>query len=95
MHRKPEELTLDRSPATAVDAEAVEVARLWLVDGQPAFVVGPELWERPEMWGLLVANFIHYLSAVYQAEGFDRRFVLGRILTSLATEVKQQSSTAK
>lgn len=94
MHHKPEELPLGHSPANAADADAVELARLWLVDGQPSFVVGDELWESPEMWGLLVASFIQYLSGVYQAEGFDRRCVLGRILTSLATEVKQQASVA-
>lgn len=92
MDHKPEELPLERTAAAALDAEAVEVARLWLVDGQPSFVVGKELWEKPEMWGLLVANFIQYLSGVYQAEGFDRRFMLGRILTTLAVEVKHQAS---
>jgi len=68
-------------------ADARETARLWIVDGEPTFVIGAQLWDEPEMWGLLIAEFIQHIATVYQAEGFDRKAVLQKITTALYVEV--------
>jgi hypothetical protein len=89
------EIPLDNSPVSDPSATAMEIARLWIVDGRPTFLIGPQLWQKPEMWGLLISDLIEHLGNAYQAAGFDRESAVRQIVTALTVERKDPTSSAE
>lgn len=74
-------------PPTIADAEkAMEMARIWIVDGDQHVVLSPNLWKDPAAWGLMLADLARHVAAAYAAKGQDRGAVLGRIREALDAE---------
>jgi hypothetical protein len=74
-------------PATLDQAEkAMEMVRVWIVDGDQHVVLSPNLWPDPGAWGLMLADLARHVAAAYEAQGHDRVVVLQRIHEAFVAE---------
>lgn len=74
-------------PATLDQAtRAMEIARVWIVDGDQHIVLSQDLWRDPASWGLMLADLARHVANAYEAQGQDRKAVLLRIREALDAE---------
>lgn len=74
-------------PATLDQAEkAMEIARVWIVDGDQHVVLSRSLWPDPAAWGLMLVDLARHVAVAYEAQGDDRLAVLQRIREALEAE---------
>lgn len=86
-----EELTL---PSVVTDADrAMELARIWIADNRPTFLLSGNLWDNPSTWGLLLVDFIKHVASAYAEQGHDKREILECIL--VAFDAEREESTAE
>lgn len=61
---KPDESALP-VPAAAQGAEkAMEMVRIWIVDGDQHVVISPNLWKDPAAWGLMLVDLAKHVGQV-------------------------------
>lgn len=72
----------------------MELLRVWLIDGAPKFVITPNLWNDPAMWGILMADIIRHLGNAYELEGKDRIDAINRIKEGFDAEWVKPTSSA-
>ena len=79
-------------PSAAERAEkAVEMARIWIVDGDQHVVISPNLWKDAAAWGLMLVDLAKHVASAYEAQGHERAAVLKKIHE--AFEVEWESPT--
>lgn len=76
-------------------SKGVEMARLWLLDEVPTFFVNDNLWERPEMWGIILSDFMQHIANAYQNKGFDRSEIIEKINSAYIAESNNPTSKAE
>ena len=60
-------------PNQIKDAEsAIEMARIWIIDKKPTFVINRQTWGNPGIWGALASDLIDHVSNLYEEGGMDR-----------------------
>ena len=67
------------APEISDSKRAMELIRVWIIDGKPTCVITPNLWEDPSSWGLLLADVIRHLGNAYASEGHNREATITRI----------------
>jgi hypothetical protein len=61
-------------------ASAMEMARIWIVDGHQDVVLSPNLWPDSGAWGLMLVDIARHVASAYaQQRGQNRTEVLKRI----------------
>lgn len=85
---KVEDTTLPVPPAVSGATKAMEMARIWLVDGDQHVVLTPNLWKDPASWGLMLVDLARHVAAAYEAQGHQRPEVLRRIRDAFDAEWK-------
>lgn len=75
-------------PAKAADAEdAIELARVWVADGNQHVSLATEVWEDPAAWGIALVDLARHLAAAYeQTSGMSRDATLARIRAGFDAE---------
>jgi hypothetical protein len=75
-------------PPTLEHAErAMEMARVWIVDGHQHVVLSQNLWRDPGSWGLMLVDIARHVASAYAARGDrDRAAVLERIREAFDAE---------
>jgi hypothetical protein len=79
-------------PEDAIDhAEAVEVLRGWIVDGDLQVSLAFEAFgNEPEIWGQLLAETAVHIADAMSAEGYgDRKVLLERLQSSLLSHLER------
>lgn len=71
----------------------MEVARIWIVDGDQHVVLSEHLWNDPASWGLMLADLARHVSKAYEAQGRDGAVVLKRIREALDAEWSHPTDT--
>lgn len=85
-----DELTL---PAVVTDADrAMELARVWIADNRPTFVLSGNLWDNPATWGLLLVDFMKHVSFAYEKQGHDQQETFKSILEAFHAELGSSAS---
>lgn len=75
-------------PSVIIDADkAMELARVWISDNRPTFVLSGNLWDNPAMWGLLLVDFMKHIASAYAEQGRDEPEVLESILEAFNVEL--------
>lgn len=82
-------------PDMPPDSRAMELIRVWIIDGKPTCVITPNLWSDPSAWGLLLADVIRHLGNAYSADGHDREATIARIKEVLDVEWQCPTSEAR
>lgn len=69
-------------------SDAVELLRVWQVNGKQEFIIASEVWEDPAAWGLLLADLARQITDSYGANsGYgNQKDVLQRIRQGLDVE---------
>lgn len=80
------------APEISENQRAMELIRVWIVDGKPTCVITPNLWEDPSSWGLLIADMIRHLGNAYAADGHDPESTITRIKHVFDVEWKDPTS---
>ncbi len=57
---------LDIPPASLDDADAVEIARIWVTHGKLEVCLRPEIWEEPATWGIMLADLARHVANAYE-----------------------------
>ena len=84
---KVEDATLPVPPAVSRASKAMEMARIWLVDGDQHVVLTPNLWKDPASWGLMLVDLARHVASAYESQGgHDRAEVLRRIRDAFDAE---------
>ncbi len=83
------------APDIHPDSRAMELIRVWLIDGKPTCVITPNLWDDPSAWGLLIADLIRHLGNAYSINGQDRASTIARIKEVFDVEWKDPTSDAR
>jgi hypothetical protein len=92
---KTKEIETNGIPVFERYEEAVEVARIWIVDGKPTFLIGTPLWDKPELWGLLISDLMRHVANAYASEGVNREFALQKIMGAFNVEMNHPTSDAE
>jgi len=83
------------APEMSKNTRAMELIRVWLIDGKPTCVITPNLWEDPSAWGLLLADLIRHLGNAYSLEGHSREKTIARIKHVFDVEWDDPTSEAR
>jgi hypothetical protein len=72
------DVTLPVPPAVTGASKAMEIARIWLVDGDQHVVLSPNLWKDSASWGLMLVDLArHVASALSRRDMTVLRFFKG------------------
>ena len=83
---KFEDASLPVPPAVSAASKAMEMARIWLVDGDQHVVLTPNLWKDSASWGLMLVDLARHVASAYESQGHDRAEVLRRIRDAFDAE---------
>ena len=83
---KVEDAALPVPPAVSGASKAMEMARIWLVDGNQHVVLTPNLWKDSASWGLMLVDLARHVASAYESQGNDRAAVLRRIRDAFDAE---------
>ena len=83
------------APDMSENTRAMELIRVWLIDGKATCVITPNLWDDPSAWGLLLADVIRHLGNAYSREGHSREAVIARIKNVFDVEWNAPTSEAR
>jgi hypothetical protein len=83
---KFEDAALPVPPAVSAASKAMEMVRIWLVDGDQHVVLTPNLWKDSASWGLMLVDLARHVASAYESQGHDRAEVLRRIRDAFDAE---------
>lgn len=86
MATKADERGLPIPTVVETATKAMEMARIWIVDGDQHVILSPNLWKDPAAWGLMLADLARHVASVYEAQGHQRAAVLGKIHEAFEVE---------
>lgn len=72
--------------------KAVEMARIWVADGNQVVVLSPHTWSDPAAWGLMLADLARHVAAAYGRNGHDVAATLNRVREAFDAEWKHPTS---
>lgn len=70
----------------------VEMARIWLLDGEPVIVLAPVQWKDPANWGILLVDLARHVASAYVQLGHEPSVTLERIHAAFEVEWKHPTS---
>jgi Domain of unknown function (DUF5076) len=70
----------------------VEMARIWLADGEPVVVLSPIQWKDPANWGLLLVDLARHVASAYAQLDHDLPVTLERIHAAFEAEWEHPTS---
>ena len=83
---RAEESELPIPPEAEQGEKVVEMARIWVVDGDQQVVISSNLWKDPAAWGLMLVDLAKHVASAYEAQGHERAAVLERIHEAFEVE---------
>jgi hypothetical protein len=66
--------------------QSIEMARIWVADGEQLVTLSTRVWSDPACWGLMLADLARHVAAAYQPLGHDRDETLKRIRAAFDAE---------
>lgn len=67
--------------------KALELARIWIGDGNQHFTLTHNLWDDPGAWGILLIDLARHVAKAYAEKGYDRGEVLAKVLEAMNAEL--------
>jgi hypothetical protein len=91
----PHENALQAPPDAAADAEAVELARVWISQGGLEVSLRVGVFEDPTAWGILLADLARHVARAHeQLDGSDPQQTMDLIREALDAEWAAESDEA-
>lgn len=66
--------------------KAMEIARIWIADGDQHIVLSPNLWSDPGAWGLMLVDLARHIANAYAEQGHDGSAALSKIREAMNAE---------
>jgi hypothetical protein len=66
--------------------EVLEMARIWLVDGNQIVTLSPRMWSDPGAWGLMLVDLANHVAKAYEARGLNKGEALAAIRSAMDAE---------
>jgi hypothetical protein len=66
--------------------EVLEMARIWLVDGDQVATLSPKMWADPGAWGLMLVDLANHVAKAYEGRGLNREEALAAIRSAMHAE---------
>lgn len=67
-------------------SRSMEMARIWIADGQQVVALSPNLWSDPGNWGLMFVDIARHLARQYAGIDMNEAEVLSRIRSAFDAE---------
>lgn len=74
-------------------SRAMEMARIWIVDGKQKVILSANLWRDPRAWGLMLVDLAKHVSLAYKDQGHDADEVMIRIKEAFDVEWQHSTTT--
>jgi hypothetical protein len=71
---------------------SMELARIWIIDGDQYVVLSSSLWDDPALWGLMLVDVARHVSKAYASKGKNEEDVLKRIKNAFDSEWESPTS---
>jgi hypothetical protein len=76
-------------PAAQLNANSVELLRLWAVPGSgQEIILRHDAWKDPAAWGLALADVARHVARAHAQDGKDEGDVFQRIVAGLRAELE-------
>jgi len=76
-------------PNAASTQDAVEFIRAWKVDDGMHVSLNFSAWERPEAWGLALADIVqHFADACEKSQGWPRKDIIDAVVNVFNAELE-------
>jgi hypothetical protein len=82
--RNSKELPIPEAVQSA--REKMELARVWIADGNPVVTLSSNLWNDPGAWGLLLVDLAVHVANAYESQGQDATQILKKIREAFDAE---------
>ncbi len=69
-------------------SKAIELARIWIADGNQHVAISGNLWKDPAAWGLMLVDLAKHVANVYAQHGENREVAFKRILAGFLAEIE-------
>ena len=89
--KKPQ--MLDVPPATSMDPQATEIARVWAGPSGQYVSLRADTWDDPAAWGILLVDLAKHLGNAYRASGRSEADTLSRIRAGFDAEWSSATDT--
>jgi hypothetical protein len=66
--------------------QSIEMARIWVADGEQVVSLSARPWSDPACWGLMLVDLARHAAAAYQPLGHDPDATLERIRAAFDAE---------
>ena len=78
-----------RIPSSATDdPKAFEIARMWVAHGGQHVAIRVGVWQKPEAWGIVLADLAKHLASAYEQHvGLNRDAALEQIKAKFQAEM--------
>ena len=74
-------------PQQVQDAnQKIELARIWLADGNQVVTLSTQVWNDPAYWGLMLVDLARHVATAYESLGNNRETTLERIRSAFDAE---------
>ena len=78
-------------PGVQQAEQAIELARIWALDGAQHVTINVQLWNDPAAWGMMLVDFARHIAAAYSESGLDEDEALARLRAGFDAEWKHPS----
>lgn len=83
-------------PNTIYNADrAMEIARIWVVDGCQHVRISSNIWEDPAVWGMMLVDLAKHVANIYEQRGDDKDKTMDRILYAFNAEIQSATDDPK
>ena len=72
---------------------AIEMARIWIINKRPTFVINRQTWGNPSIWGALISDLIDHVASVYEEGGMERKEAMRLIETEYESRRGENKET--
>jgi hypothetical protein len=90
MMKRNEELPIPSNVTSA--NQKMEMARIWLVDGEQIVSLSSNLWDDPGAWGLMLVDLAKHVAQAYALQGRNPHETLTRIKSAMDAEWQHPTS---
>lgn len=81
-----------KPPHTILEAtRAMELVRIWIVDGKQQVSISGNLWDDPAAWGLMLVDLAKHVANAYAQTGRNKEEVLDRIFKGFQAEYESET----
>lgn len=92
-HLNEQDRALEPPRAAVAEPDGFEVLRLWVGGGRQHVALRPETWKKPELWGIVIADFARHVANALEPDDAEmRELFVSKIAEMFNQEIAKPTS---